>query len=93
MTEREARRLLRETPSSLCVRYLYDRTGEIWFAEHFERRTSGAALGVKAVAATLAVAATVATLTQACGGAAMEDDRVIDAGADADAASPDGGRG
>jgi hypothetical protein len=81
MSESDARRLLRGTDQSLCVRYLYDQTGDIWFAEHFERRHSRAKLGVAAAAAALAGAAPL--LTQACGGAALDDGPAFDAGADA----------
>src|SRR5262245_47315726 len=31
MTEQAARRLLQSTSESLCVRYLHDATGTIWF--------------------------------------------------------------
>jgi len=91
MPESNALRLLRETSESLCVHYLYDRTGEIWFAEHFERRSAGAKLGVAAAAAIVA-ATVVPLLTQACGGAALEEAATIDAGADAGGAPVDGGR-
>src|SRR6516225_4044473 len=69
MSESNARRLLGETHDSLCVRYLYDQTGEIWFAEHSSRIPSAPALGMRAAAAALALAATAPLLTQACGGA------------------------
>ncbi len=98
MTEKDAGQLLRQTSESLCVRYLHDQTGEIWFAEHFARRSSGRpSLGVKAAAA-IALAATIPLLTQACGGAALDsDEKALDAGSDArkgDAGtdSPDGGQ-
>jgi hypothetical protein len=66
MSEPSARRLLESSNESLCVRYLHDRTGEIWFAEDFARART---LGDHLRAGALATALTLPALVQACGGA------------------------
>ncbi len=63
LSEREARKVLASVSETLCVRYLHDETGEIYFAERLvppKRLTRGRA-GALAIAAPL--------LIQACGGA------------------------
>ncbi|HTM44678.1 MAG TPA: hypothetical protein VL137_06965 [Polyangiaceae bacterium] len=67
--ERDAAQLLEQTAGSLCVRYLYDQTGKIWFREDFSplipaRRLKLGAKGVFALSALVAAPA----LFQACGG-------------------------
>jgi len=67
MSESDAEQLLKSTPESLCVRYLYDETGKIWFSpaptlvprERLNRK--------RGLALSLLVAAPL--LMQACGGA------------------------
>jgi hypothetical protein len=70
MSEPEARKLLgAPRTEGLCIRYLHDQTGEIWFrdraplvpANHLVRRASMAAAAV--------AVALVPALTEACGGA------------------------
>lgn len=75
MEQGEAGELLARTPTSLCVRYLYDQTGRIWFREDFapsevipaQRLTRGAK-GALALSALVAAP----LLFQACGGNAGE---------------------
>lgn len=91
MAADEAAQLLAQTPSSLCVRYLYDATGKIWFrddlsqvvpAERLTRGTRGALALSALVVAPL--------LFQACGGAGAND-RYGYTSHDSDAgATPDG---
>jgi hypothetical protein len=67
--EAKARALLRSTPDSLCVRYLHDETGRIWFGPAApeliakDQLTRG-----KRLLATAALTVT-PVLFQACGGA------------------------
>ncbi len=66
LSEREARKVLASASEALCVRYLHDETGEIYFAERLvppKRLTRGRA-GALAIAAPL--------LIQACGGAGFD---------------------
>jgi hypothetical protein len=72
MTEMQARALLRGSSESLCVRYLHDATGEIWFAgDRVAPHRLNRAKRVAAVASALAAAP---LLMQACGGAGAYDD-------------------
>jgi hypothetical protein len=72
MGERAARELLGSTSSSLCVRYLYDATGQIWF-EDKQALVPPAALTRKRTAlAAAAVMAAAPVLFQACGGAGLD---------------------
>jgi hypothetical protein len=80
MSESRARQLLEQSSESLCVRYLHDQTGEIWFAEDFARRTAKERLRAGALATALSIPA----LVQACGGAGLDDPY--------DAATPDAAR-
>jgi hypothetical protein len=73
MNEADARALLRRRPDDgLCIRYLYDSEGAIWFGDGAAqplvpaRRLARRAAVVAAAAATLLV---VPALTEACGGA------------------------
>jgi hypothetical protein len=74
MSEGEAGQLLAQTPTSLCVRYLYDATGKIWFTDDLcqvvpRERLSRGARGVVALSALVAAP----LLFQACGGADNSD--------------------
>ena len=94
LSEPAARALLRQSSESLCVRYLHDASGEIWFSggqklvpvPRLTRRKRGLA------AAALTV---VPVLFQACGGADAYGSDPYDAGADValdgDSAGDDGG--
>jgi hypothetical protein len=73
LTEREARALLRKPPAEgLCVRYLYDAVGNVWFGDdpahgvipraRLLRRRASTAAAVTALSL-------VPLLTEACGGA------------------------
>jgi hypothetical protein len=70
LSERAARRLLASTSESLCVRYLHDTSGEIWFGGDPPGWVPQGRL-VRAGRSLAAAAALVAgpTLIQACGGA------------------------
>ena len=95
-TEQAAHRVLASTPESLCVRYLYDATGRIWFADDLERLTAPSQLnrakrGTLAAALIMTPLLAAPALMQACGGAAPFDpydaqsntEPNADAGADA----------
>jgi hypothetical protein len=84
MSEANARRLLERSSESLCVRYLHDRAGEIWFAEDFARAKPAPRSRARALVTALAIPA----LVQACGGAGLEEPSPYDAGAP-EAAQPD----
>jgi hypothetical protein len=89
MRESEARRFLAKEPRSLCVRYLFDANGNIWFSDSKLVPPASLVRG-KRLAGTLLLAAALSTpvLTEACGGASPYDDvyvRNADAGEDADA--------
>lgn len=78
MQQGEAGELLARTPTSLCVRYLYDQTGKIWFREDFAQSTSGVIPSqrlTRGAKGALALSALVAAplLVQACGGNAGND--------------------
>lgn len=88
MTESDARTQLRSTSERLCIRYVHDATGKVWFKEDLERaslisssRLRKGARGVLAVAS--AVAAFV--LTEACGGSNPFDSPAADASDSGDA--------
>jgi hypothetical protein len=72
--EAKARALLRSAPESLCVRYLHDETGKIWFGEAPTKlvATDRLTRGKRAMAA--AALAVTPMLIQACGGADPGDD-------------------
>src|SRR5262245_19885016 len=73
MGERAARELMRSTSGSLCVRYLYDATGQIWF-EGKSDIIPPTALHRKGRALVAAAAmAAVPVLFQACGGAGLDN--------------------
>jgi hypothetical protein len=74
MTERDARALLKTRPTEgLCVRYLHDATGEIWFGARAERVVPASRLVRRGAAAMSAAALVlVPALTEACGGAAPD---------------------
>lgn len=82
LSESEARALLSRTSESLCVRYLHDASGEIWFGggqklvpvPHLTRGKRG--LAAVALAA-------MPVLFQACGGSDGYGSEGFDAGADA----------
>ncbi len=106
MSERDARAKLRATSDRLCVRYLHDSTGKVWFKEDLARaslvsssRLRNGARGALAVASAMATFA----LIEACGGALPPDyreanvdggdsGRTADAGSDAMEAGADGDR-
>jgi hypothetical protein len=98
MSEREARSLLRaRSTEGLCVRYLHDANGDIWFGG----RSPGGAAGLVPAArlarhgaAMAAAAALVLTpvLTEACGGAGPDPNPYNHPFESADAASPRGDR-
>lgn len=70
MTEQEARALLSQTTEQLCVRYLYDAAGEIWFEPTRAALVDARALTKKGRRSLAAGAvAAVPMLFQACGGA------------------------
>lgn len=98
MGERAARELLGSTSGSLCVRYLYDATGQIWFEGKQDLVPPAALHRKRRGLAAAAVMAAAPLLFQACGGAGL-DDYSYQAGAgtgqdaDADAASGEGGAG
>lgn len=74
MNERDARSLLATRPTEgLCIRYLHDATGEIWFGPQAERVVPASRLARRG-AAVMSVAALVLVpaLTEACGGAAPD---------------------
>ena len=82
LSEPDARALLRDSSEALCVRYLHDASGEIWFSGGqnivpVPRLTRG-----KRGLAAAALAA-VPLLFQACGGADSYGSDPYDAGADA----------
>jgi hypothetical protein len=74
MTERDARALLKTRPTEgLCVRYLHDATGEIWFGARAERVVPASRLvGRGAAMMSAAALVLVPALTEACGGAAPD---------------------
>jgi hypothetical protein len=74
MTELDARALLKTRPTEgLCVRYLHDATGEIWFGARDERVVAASRLVRRGAAAMSAAALVlVPALTEACGGAAPD---------------------
>jgi hypothetical protein len=74
MTERDARALLKTRPTEgLCVRYLHDATGEIWFGARAEPVVPASRLVRRGAAAMSAAALVlVPALTEACGGAAPD---------------------
>jgi hypothetical protein len=74
MTERAARALLETRPTEgLCIRYLHDATGEIWFGARAERVVPASRLARRGAAAMSAAALLlVPVLTEACGGAAPD---------------------
>jgi len=82
LTEKEAEALLGATSQRLCVRYLYDATGEVWFRDQLEavsaRQTIPARALVRSKRAARAVLSACAialpVLTEACGGAAPRMD-------------------
>jgi hypothetical protein len=104
LSEPEARALLRDSREAVCVRYLHDASGEIWFSggqklvpvPHLTRGKHGLAA---------AALAAVPLLFQACGGADAYGSEPYDAGADVpttgdaapsrdeDSGSDDGGEG
>ena len=51
LREREAKALLRSSPEGLCVRYLYDQLGNIWFRDTLASRLLNRARRAGAVAA------------------------------------------
>ena len=67
MTELEARALLGHSTEQLCVRYLYDVTGQIWFQPRPLLDAKSLSKRNRVLASALAAAAPV--LFQACGGA------------------------
>ena len=72
MTEREARTLLRtQATRGLCIRYLHDATGEIWFGNGSSDGLVPASRLARrgAVMATAAALVLTPVLTEACGGA------------------------
>jgi hypothetical protein len=73
LTEREARALLRSPPAEgLCVRYLHDAYGNIWFAGDRPAPVIPVAQLLRGRAARAAAASVLALaplLTEACGGA------------------------
>jgi hypothetical protein len=75
MAENEAAQLLEQTPSSLCVRYLHDTTGKIWFRDDLTALVPRERLISRARKGALALAAVIAPplLLQACGGADGSD--------------------
>lgn len=87
MSERKARALLSTSSEALCVRYLHDATGEIWFAPERRPLIGGDRLarGKRGLAAAALLAAAPA-LFQACGGA---DNGGYGPYRDGDAAAPD----
>jgi hypothetical protein len=82
LSELEARALLSGTSESLCVRYLHDASGEIWF-EGGQKLVPVPRLtrGRRGLAAVALAAAPV--LFQACGGADAYGSDPYDAGSDA----------
>jgi len=74
MTEGAARALLETRPTDgLCIRYLHDATGEIWFGARAERVVPANRLARRgAVAISAAALLLVPALTEACGGAAPD---------------------
>jgi hypothetical protein len=75
MTEASARALLKSTEGGLCVRYLYDVTGRVWFSDTNERHVPAHRLNRARRAAVVASALIAAPLLmQACGGASPDDD-------------------
>ncbi len=74
MTEGAARALLQTRPTEgLCIRYLHDATGEIWFGARTERVVPANRLARRGAAAMSAAALLlVPVLTEACGGAAPD---------------------
>jgi hypothetical protein len=89
MTEREARELLRRPPNQgLCIRYLYDAEGKVWFGSDASEALipeSRIVRGGLAIAASAAALALTPLLMEACGGASPYDDAYsrADAGANA----------
>ena len=73
MGERAARELLGSTSGSLCVRYLYDATGRIWFEDKQELVLPAALHRKRRSLAAAAVMAAAPMLFQACGGAGLDD--------------------
>jgi hypothetical protein len=79
MTEGEAEAALAAAPGRLCVRYLYDETGEVWFKDQLAAVRSPELVPIARLStkkrALIAMATAAATLglpmlTEACGGAA-----------------------
>ena len=91
MTERDARRLLRQPlRQSLCIRYLHDAEGNVWFGSDVSEALIPAnriVRGGLAIAASAAALALTPLLTEACGGASPYDD-AYSRGADAGANGP-----
>jgi len=80
--EKKARALLESTPQSLCVRYLHDASGEIYFGSQELVSPARLARGKRNLMAAVVMAAA-PVLFQACGGAdpyGDEDFRDVDAG-------------
>jgi hypothetical protein len=76
MTERAARALLRGPRNEgLCIRYLRDRDGNIWFGDSPDPILSPSRLVVRRIAAAAGVAALASApaLIEACGGASPYD--------------------
>ena len=70
MNEREARALLgAPRTEGLCIRYLHDETGEIWFRERAPVLPASALVRRGAMAAAAMAVALLPALTEACGGA------------------------
>jgi hypothetical protein len=67
--ERAARELMEQTPESLCVRYLHDATGQIWFGSERELVPTAALSRKKRSLTAAALVAVTPVLFQACGGA------------------------
>jgi hypothetical protein len=87
--EVKARALLRSTPESLCVRYLHDETGKLWFGEPTPTLIAKDQLtrGKRMMAAAALVVTPI--LFQACGGADPYDDRERSSDTDAGAEPPE----
>jgi hypothetical protein len=96
LSEREARSLLRaRSTEGLCIRYLHDANGDIWFGGRGARAAAGlvpAARLARHGAALAAALVLTPVLTEACGGAAPGPNPYNYPFESADAASPQGDR-
>jgi hypothetical protein len=94
MSEGQARALLRDrSTEGLCIRYLHDERGEIWFGGAGPGLVPATRLARRGAAMAAAAALVLApVLTEACGGAAPDPNPYNNPFESADAGGPQGDR-